>query len=134
MTSEFESVVTRYKLSLLEYKVTGQSTYKQQAEAAEKWLNDYLKSLQQSIQSDSNFIDQFAKNYEKTNPELVKFQKEIAEARKQGPELNDLYEGELKSKEQVVRDDSMYYTKAAIVGGVLALGAVLSFFWAINST
>ena len=134
MTSEFESVVTRYKLSLLEYKVTGQSTYKQQAEVAEKWLNDYLKALQQSIQSDSNFIDQFAKNYEKTNPELVKFQKEIAEARKQGPELNDLYEGELKSKEEVVRDDSMYYTKAAIVGGVLALGAVLSFFWAINST
>jgi peptidoglycan hydrolase CwlO-like protein len=127
MTSEFDSVVTRYKLSLLEYKVTGQSTYKQQAEVAEKWLNDYLKALQQSIQSDSNFIDQFAKNYEKTNPELVKFQKEIAEARKQGPELNDLYEGELKTKEQVVRDDSMYYTKAAIIGGVLALGAVLSF-------
>ena len=127
MTTEFESVVTRYKLSLLEYKVTGQSTYKQQAEAAEKWLNDYLKGLQQSIQSDSNFIDQFAKNYEKTNPELAKFQKEIAEARKQGPELNDLYEGELKTKEQVVHDDSMYYTKAAIIGGVLALGAVLSF-------
>ena len=134
MTSEFESVVTRYKLSLLEYKVTGQSTYKQQAEVAEKWLNDYLKALQQSIQSDSNFIDQFAKNYEKTNPELVKFQKEIAEARKQGPELNDLYEGELKTKEEVVRDDSIYYTKAAIIGGVLALGAVLSFFWAINRT
>ena len=127
MTSEFDSVVTRYKLSLLEYKVTGQSTYKQQAEAAEKWLNDYLKGLQQSIQNDSNFINQFAKNYEKTNPELAKFQKEIAEARKQGPELNDLYEGELKTKEQVVRDDSMYYTKAAIIGGVLALGAVLSF-------
>lgn len=128
MTSEFESVVTRYKLSLLEYKVTGQSTYKQQAEVAEKWLNDYLKALQQNIQSDSNFIDQFAKNYEKTNPELVKFQKEIAEARKQGPELNDLYEGEMKTKEEVVRDDSIYYTKAAIIGGVLALGAVLSFF------
>ena len=127
MTSQFESVLTQYKLSLLEYKVTGQSTYKQQAEAAEKWLNDYLKGLQQSIQNDSNFINQFAKNYEKTNPELAKFQKEIAEARKQGPELNDLYEGELKTKEQVVRDDSMYYTKAAIIGGVLALGAVLSF-------
>jgi peptidoglycan hydrolase CwlO-like protein len=127
MTTEFDSVVTRYKLSLLEYKVTGQSTYKQQAEAAEKWLNDYLKGLQQSIQNDSNFINQFAKNYEKTNPELAKFQKEIAEARKQGPELNDLYEGELKTKEQIVRDDSMYYTKAAIIGGVLALGAVLSF-------
>lgn len=125
--TEFESVVTRYRLSLLEYKVTGQSMYRQQAEAAEKWLNDYLKSLQQSIQSDSNFIDQFAKNYEQTNPELVKFQKEIAEARKQGPELNDVYEGQLKTKEEVVRDDSMYYTKAAIIGGVLALGAVVSF-------
>lgn len=134
MTSEFENAVTRYKLSLLEYKVTGQSTYKQQADVAEKWLNDYLKTLQQSIQSDSNFIDQFAKNYEKTNPELVKFQKEIADARTKGPELNDLYEGEMQSKEEVVRDDSIYYTKAAIIGGVLALGAVVSFFWAMNIT
>jgi len=132
MTTEFESVLTRYKLSLLEYKVTGQSTYKQQAEVAEKWLNDYIKTLQQTIQNDSNFIDQFAKNYEKTNPELTKFQKEIADARKQGPKLNDLYEGELKTKEEVVRDDSMYYTKAAIIGGVLALAAVVSFLWAIN--
>lgn len=127
MTSQFESVLTQYKLSLLEYKVTGQSTYKQQSEVAEKWLNDYIKTLQQTIQNDSNFIDQFAKNYEKTNPELAKFQKEIADARKQGPKLNDLYEGELKTKEEVVRDDSMYYTKAAIIGGVLALAAVVSF-------
>jgi hypothetical protein len=34
----------------------------------------------------------------------------------------------------VVRDDSMYYTKAAIIGGVLALAAVVSFFWAMNIT
>lgn len=134
MATEFESVLTRYKLSLLEYKVTGQSTYKQQADVAEKWLNDYIKTLQQSIQSDSNFIDQFAKNYEKTNPELAKFQKEIAEARKQGPKLQDVYEGELKTKDEVVRDDSLYYTKAAVIGGVLALAAVVSFLWAINST
>ena len=127
MTSEFDNVLTQYKLSLLEYKVTGQSTYKQQAEVAEKWLNDYIKTLQQSIQSDSNFIDQFTKTYEQTNPELAKFQKEIADARKKGPQLHDVYEGEMKSKEEVVRDDSIYYTKAAIVGGVLAIAAVLSF-------
>jgi hypothetical protein len=34
----------------------------------------------------------------------------------------------MKSKEEIVRDDSMYYTKAAIIGGVLALAAVVSFF------
>jgi hypothetical protein len=28
----------------------------------------------------------------------------------------------------------MYYTKAAIIGGVLALAAVMSFFWAMNIT
>jgi peptidoglycan hydrolase CwlO-like protein len=127
MTSEFDNVLTQYKLSLLEYKVTGQSTYKQQAEVAEKWLNDYIKTLQQSIQSDSNFIDQFTKTYEQTNPELAKFQKEIADARKKGPQLHDVYEGEMKTKEEVVRDDSIYYTKAAIVGGVLAIAAVVSF-------
>lgn len=134
MTSQFESVLTQYKLSLLEYKVTGQSTYKQQAEVAEKWLNDYLKTLQQNIQNDSSFIDQFAKNYEQTNPELAKFQKEIADARTKGPQLHDVYEGEMISKQEVARDDSIYYTKAAIIGGVLALAAVVSFFWAMNIT
>ena len=127
MATEFDTVLRQFRTSLLEYKVTGQSVYKQQSQIAEKWLNDYLNTLNQTIQSDGNYIDRFAKNYENTNPELVKFKNEIANARKEGPILHDVYEGEKKSQEESPVDESAYYTKAAVVGGILALAAVISF-------
>ena len=127
MASEFDTVLRQFRTSLLEYKVTGQSVYRQQADIAEKWLKDYLNTLHQTIQRDANYIDTFAKNYENTNPELVKFKNEIAKARKQGPELQDVYEGEKESQEEPPIDETPFYTKAAAVGGILAIGAVLSF-------
>ena len=127
MTTEFDKVLGQFKTSLLEYKVTGQSAYKQQADIAEKWLKDYLNTLNQTIQRDATYIDKFAKNYENTNPELVKFKKEIENARKEGPILQDVYEGEKKAQEERPIDESSYYTKAAVVGGILALAAVVSF-------
>lgn len=127
MASEFDTVLQQFRTSLLEYKVTGQSAYKQQAEIAEKWLNDYLATMEKTIQSDADYIDRFAKNYEKTNPELMRLKKEIANARKEGPVLQDVYEGEKRAKEEPPVDESIYYTKAAVVGGILALAAVVSF-------
>jgi cell shape-determining protein MreC len=127
MASEFDNVLRQFRTSLLEYKVTGQSVYKQQADVAEKWLRDYISTLNQTIQRDATYIDKFAKEYETTNPELVKFKKEIANARKKGPELQDVYEGEKQAQEEEPVDESIYYTKAAVVGGILALGAVVSF-------
>ena len=99
MASEFDTVLKQYKSSLLEYKVTGQSVFKAQAEKAEKWLNDYISTLNSSIQRDADFIDRFTKTYEKTNPDLIKYTKEIAEVRKKGPELQDVYEGEKERKD-----------------------------------
>lgn len=127
MASEFDRVLKQYKASLLEYKVTGQSAFKTQADNAEKWLNDYINALNMSIRSDANYIDRFAKEYATTNPDLVKYTKEIAEVRKKGPELQDMYEGEKQSQEEPPVDESHYYTKAAAVGGILALATVISF-------
>lgn len=127
MATEFDTVLRQFRTSLLEYKVTGQSVYRQQADIAEKWLKDYLNTVNQTIQRDANYIDKFAKNYENTNPELVKFKNEIANARKEGPKLQDVYEGEKQAQEEEPVDESSYYTKAAVVGGILALAAVVSF-------
>jgi hypothetical protein len=128
MASQFDVVLNHYKTSMLEYKVSGQVVYKQQADVYEKWLNDYVNTLNESIQRDGAFIDQFARNYEQTNPELKKYADEIATARTKGPELQDVYEGEEEMNKEPAIDESLYYTKAAAVGGILALGAVLSFF------
>jgi chromosome segregation ATPase len=127
MASEFDTVLRQFRTSLLEYKVTGQSAYRQQADISEKWLKDYLNTLNQTIQRDATYIDKFAKNYENTNPDLVKFKNEIAKARKKGPELQDVYEGEKQAQNEHPIDETSYYTKAAVVGGILALGAVVSF-------
>ena len=127
MASEFDTVLARYKSSLVDYKVTGQAIFKQQAKSAEKWLNDYIGTLNKTIQNDAKFIDRFAKEYANTNPELVKYKEEIAKARKKGPELQDIYEGEKEVYAEPPVDEYLYYTKAAVVGGILAVGVVLNF-------
>lgn len=127
MATDFDSVLNQYKASMLEYKVTGQTVFKQQADRSEKWLNDYLSTLNDSIERDATFIDNFAKNYETTNPDLIKYKNEIAAAREKGPELQDVYEGEKEGQEETPIDETPYYTKAAVVGGILALAAVVSF-------
>jgi hypothetical protein len=127
MATEFDMVLKQYKASMLEYKISGQTIFKQQAAVSEKWLNDYISTLNESIQRDGAFIDNFAKNYEKTNPELTKYAQEIATAREKGPELQDIYEGEKESQKETPMNEAPYYTKAAVVGGILALAAVVSF-------
>lgn len=127
MATEFDRVLKQFRFNMLEYKVTGQTVFKQQADVAEKWLNDYIGTLNQTIQRDANFIDRFAKTYEKTNPELMKYKAEIAKARERGPELQDIYQAENESQEEPAIDETPFYTKAAVVAGILAVAAVTSF-------
>ena len=128
MSTDFERILEQYKANLLEYKVTGQSDYKTRANTAEKWLQDYIATLNKSVEADAAYISKFVKEYENTNPELIKFQKEIQNARKKGPELSDIYEGEKKVTIEEPVDETLFYTKVAAIGGILALGAVASFF------
>lgn len=127
MISAFDSVLGQYRRSMLEYKVTGKSVFKDQANRSEKWLKDYLNQLNRTIQQDATYIDRFVKTYERTNPDLVKYRKEIDKARTKGPELQDVYQGEQIAQKEPMLDEQMFYTKAAVVGGILAIGAVLSF-------
>jgi len=127
MATEFDRVLEQYKANLLEYKVTGQSEYRSRANTAERWLKEYINALNKSVRDDAAYIKRFVKEYENTNPELIKFQKEIQTARKKGPKLGDVYEGEKKVLAEEPVDESLFYTKAAAVGGILALAAVASF-------
>jgi hypothetical protein len=125
---EFETKLEEYRANLLEFKVTGVSEYKTRADRAEKWVQDYIQTLRTSVQSDAAYISRFVKEYESTNPDIVKFQKDIQEARKRGPELSDIYEGEKKVIAEEPVDETLFYTKVAAIGGILAIGAVAAFF------
>lgn len=127
MGGSFDSVINRYKRAMLEYKVTGQSFWRDEATRLEAWMNQYLTGLNQAIQRDAKYIDRFVKTYERTNPDIVKFTKDIKLARTKGPELQDIYEGEQEVQKAAPVDNTVFYTKAAVIGGVLAIGAVASF-------
>ena len=127
MASAFDNVVNQYKQALLNYKVTGRSEFKTQAVRSETWIKDYLNSLSRQIQTDAAYIDRFVKTYERTNPDIVKYTKEIRDARTKGPELQDVYEGEQEVRKVPPMDETPFYVKAAVIGGILAIGAVVSF-------
>lgn len=125
---EFTKILNVYRAALLDYKVTGNVAYKTSAENARKFLDSHIQSIRNATSQNAKFIDDFVKRYKDTNPELVKMQEEIKQARKKGPELQNIYEGERKEQKEEAVDESLYYTKAAVIGGLVALIAVMSFF------
>jgi hypothetical protein len=127
MAQDFETILNLYRKNILEYKVTGNSFYKTTAESSKKWLDEYIGTIQASAIADSKAVDAFVKNYANTNPELDKMQQQIKKVKTEGPKLQDVYETEKKAEKEPDVDVTIYYTKAAVIGGVLAIAAVVSF-------
>ena len=128
MAQEFDTVLALFKKNTVEYKVSGNSAYKVAAENAQKWLDDYVKTLETAANNDSQYIDKFVKDYSDTNPELVKMQKQIKKVREEGPKLQDTLETERLASRDIPVDGSGYYLKAAVVGTALAIVGVASLF------
>jgi len=127
MAQDFDTILGLYKKNILEYKVTGNSFYKTAADSSRKWLDDYIGTIQSAASADSKTVDAFVKNYANTNPELDKMQQQIRKVKTEGPKLQDIYETEHSADKEPDVDVTIYYTKAAVIGGVLAIAAVASF-------
>ena len=128
MESEFEKTLDLYRKNIVEYKVSGNAAYKVAAENAKKWLDDSLKSMEESADKNKKEIEDFVKNYDKSDAELASLKKDMREVREKGPELQTMYETEHQSQQQeeVAVDFSVYYTKGVVLAGVIALAVVAS--------
>ena len=128
MTSEFEKTLGLYQKNLTEYKVSGNAAYKVAADTTKKWLDDYIKTMEQRTEANKKEIQDFVENYAKSDTDMATLKKEMAEIRKKGPELQIQYETEKNAqKEEADNDFTMYYTKGAVLAGVVGLVAVASF-------
>ena len=126
--SDFEKTLELYKKNLVEYKVSGNAAYKVASETAKKWLDDYIKFLEEKADSNKEEIQQFVDNYDKNDEELAALKKDMREIREQGPELQIMYETEKEAEAiQTEVDYTQYYAKGAVLVGVIALAAVASF-------
>lgn len=125
---EYQQALELYRKNYLDYKVTGQSTYKVAYENAQRWIELYLKNLQSQVDSDQAFVSQFLQEYSRTNPELDTMRTNMKEIQEKGPQLQDQYETLVRSKENEEQvDTTSLYLKAVAIAGLLGIAAAVGF-------
>jgi hypothetical protein len=127
-TQSFDQTLELYKTNLTEYKTSGNSAYKTASETAKAWLDNYIQTMQNNADKTKEEIEAFIENYADSDKELASLKADMSKVREKGPELQTLYETETKAvppSEEI--DYTLYYTKGAVLAGVIALVAVGSF-------
>jgi hypothetical protein len=98
------------------------------AGSAKKWLDEFLKSTSDAVEAKKLEIQSFVRSHENSDSDLVTLKRDMHDIRTKGPELQTMYETEHKAQEVPETDYTLYYTKAAALGGILALVAAVSVF------
>lgn len=125
MDANYQTMLSKFQSNYLDYKLTGQELYKTQYQAAETWLNDYIRTLQQTKQKNDVFLQKFTQDYANTNKDIMDARGVLKNVKQKGPELQDTYETLKEVNEEVPTDYSQYYTKALVVAGLVAIAGVL---------
>jgi len=128
MGSDFENALELYRRNLVEYKVSGNAAFKVASDNAKKWLDDSLKTMEDTADKNKKEIEEFVKNYDKSDEELAALKEDMRKVRTEGPELQGIYETEHESlkEEEAIVDYTAYYAKGAVLAGVIALVTVAS--------
>jgi hypothetical protein len=128
-TTDINTLLTRMRDNLLEYKMTGKSEYKQVYEGTKAWMDNYIANLNTYLAKESDSISSEVTSYRNANAEMAQIQSDFQDVSKKGPELENSYLTIKQQMDEVPRPDSTsLYVKGGIAAG-LALGIVaLSFF------
>lgn len=126
-SSDFERTLDIYKTNLTEFKTSGNAAYKAASETAKKWLDDYLKRMEERAENNKKEIEEFVKTQNNSDKELVSLKNDMKKIREEGPELQVLYETEKEAENVEEMDFTVYYSKGAVLLGVGVLIAVASF-------
>jgi hypothetical protein len=122
--NEFERILARYRQAMIEYKTTGNSTFKMQSETDRKWLDEYTQWLQSQADSQTQNIQKFIADYQRSNPDLMRLQDQIRKVREEGPKLQNQLETNREAVREEPVDFTQYYIKGGLIAGVLGLIAV----------
>ena len=127
-SSEFERTLDLYRSNLSQYKVSGNVSFKTASDNAKKWLDEYIASIQTSVEADGKELRDFVKGYEESDKEMIELKSQMADIRAKGPQLQTIYDTEHESQKEPPVDYSQYYTKGGVFAGVVAMALVASVF------
>lgn len=125
---DYYRAISLYKQNYLNYKLTGNATYKTAYENAEAWIEKYLKSLEEQVAKDTSQIGGFINSYANASPELSNMQQQMKSIQREAPKLQDQYETEKRAMGDVPVDTTRYYMKGAAIAGTVGLIVALSLF------
>jgi len=125
---DFEVILARYSQAVLEYKTTGNSSFKMQADVDKKWLDEYIRWLETQSDTQRGRIQAFLAEYQTANPDLVKLQGQLRSVQDQGPKLQNELDTIRESTKEEPFDYTQLYIKGGLIAGVLGLIAVSSTF------
>ncbi len=126
--SDFQKTLDMYKTNLVQYKVSGNASFKVASNNAKKWLDEYISNLESSVDKNGKDIQNFVESRAKSDKEIAKLKKDMASIRKEGPELQMMYETEREAQKEEPIDYTLYYTKGAVLAGITGLVLVASMF------
>jgi hypothetical protein len=128
-SASIPQVIGQLRDNLLEYKMTGQSQYKQIYEGNKAWLDQYIASLSTQLTREADAINTDVTSYRTANSDMVQTQADFQRVKTEGPQVENRYLTIKKQMDNVpVADMTGLYVKGGIAAG-LALGIIaLSFF------
>jgi hypothetical protein len=111
--------------NLLEYKMTGNDTYKTAYDGTKRWIDNYIATLNTQVARDADGISSQITSYETATPELAKSQADFQAVKAEGPKLENTYLTIKKQMDQATAQptDSGTYVKGGIAAA-LGLGAL----------
>ena len=127
-SSEFERTLDIYRSNLSQYKVSGNVSFKTASDNAKIWLDQYIASIESSVEADGKELRDFVKGYEESDQDMLELKSQMADIRSKGPRLQSIYETEHESQKEEPVDYSQYYTKGAVLAGVAVMGIVAAAF------
>lgn len=126
--SDFERTLDTYKTHMTRYKISGDTSAKVAANTAKEWLDAFVKNAQDTANKGAEDIQTFVTTHAKNDTEFARLKQEIASIRKEGPELQTIYETEREAQAKPPIDYTLYYAKGAALAGVAGLILVANMF------
>lgn len=125
--NQLQQALNSYKANYSAYKVTGLPGHKTAYENALAAVNTFIQQMNTITISNDRYIRNFVGEYQNSNGELVKLQKDSKNIQEEGPKLQDelARSQQIHQKAAIEVNESGLYVKAGIVVALLVVVGIV---------
>ena len=126
ITSEFEQHIQGYRTALVNYKLTGNTSFKTQADSFKAWIEQQIADMKSGVSENASYIQTFLQNYSSSDQDLRSLQAGLRTIRQTGPDVQAQYETEKEAQKTEPLDFTPFYSKVGLLAGIVGVVAGVS--------